>query len=1207
MGSSLEDLSLENTLNEFIKANSNDNLFLDVENPSCRVVSPNQKDDSPSSNTSGTGTKLRKDISNLLNEVSELSKNLNVSEVSRSLVPDLTQKPNSSISSGRSLNGDYSKSLVEHAQAVIDYQRERIDILENIVSKFNSAMDKVNELHKDELERSETENKNIRLQIHKIVSDYDAIIKKKDSEIREIEDLKAKNFKTGCELVKKDEQIKEMSKKLEILPKEYERVKTQRDDLLDQVRELKNELNPPYKSWQRALEDAQRDNGTMGSVQLPFTTSEYQGQFGFINQKEWSSSSQQFPHFLCDVRKQETAAMGRCLMQVENDLTSYKRLHDEQRSEINRLNYLLSVKAKTEALDENPYFGSHKQLLYMRNLFVEMVKKSNELTDKLNQKKEEPVEKEDRSVQAALMVKSFGEQREMYDKLLAAVKNKISVESSGTCFYSCKLDYCKLSDAEQINLDLKFNRMFVEIENSMVLVHQLEEDRIIHTQTISRENLKAVRSDSKKLQVMLRDDHYHVFRPGDLDSYKRFKYGLMYAGFLLDETKLSIFSKIDLSDQNTLENLPKDMAPVLFSKVVSLGSQNPNYTSSPLSYPHNLDQRYYQSNLDFLVNNMFDNVSILSDFTERLAYYDQSCNVLVFYGPNLANNPKILHPRNTYKFLVKNDLGDSNGLNHLQTPTEEEFIEEYRVPLATFPNGEQVINYFNPQLNNYSLVSVKQNTSPFGSGLHNGYHQNTQALNSNLPNLPGSNSPTAFDRNLMNMNNPDFEVYFILPLSPKYNEVLTNMMSKIEFLRLKSSFSKVGEHKIEIKEKKKFYKFENGVLEMKMGPSSDGPVRIPCLNSQYEFDDVKSEVTLLSNSNTGGMESFKFSIPDFSMYKEFVSELGKNGLVPLNPGAEVGRGQFCLVTKGFFTIFNKDQSPDPILVFTLENTKVEVDDKGRNIKIVDYESGTCVDMKCLKKGIYPRWIFALKFAGFLKDDEHGSDIEDTTTLNEFLFEIHIFDYDSKGEKAFKFENDKIKLFASPSHGKSHETRSPPQRPLYVWNRENINIELRPKNSRVRIYVNKGKKNQEFFEIQFIPPAYDDFISELKKNNYKIDSPDKLKSTNHQYVVSLKEVIQLRQSMDSPSSMLMIQKKFYDCSVDIEAMKVTFTPTVNHKTPIELPFKKQETFLKFLLALKISTFLPFTKKGTDIPINFFPEITYCFACPEARKLFKNCRQ
>nr|PVC52231.1 hypothetical protein MACL_00000932 [Theileria orientalis] len=1225
------------------------------------------------------------DIKSALNDATEYSKSI-------------AQQYGSNSSSSKNLvdrNAPTSKNdILEHAESVIEYQRERINILEKTLQKYNIAITKTAELHKDELDEYEKKNKEMSVLMQTVISDYDAISKRYKMDMENYQTLKGKSLKSDYEILKKDKQINELERKLELYPKENDLLRSQNNDLMNEVKALKNELFPPMKSWQRDLDRAPTEH-VMTHDNQQFKPS------GAKLNDQYKPTDIAKPHVLCDVRKQETAAMGRCLMQVENDLSTYKRLYDDQRSEIQRLNNLLNTKGNKEIYHGCQYFGSHKQLMNLRDLYISMMKTSTQVSQEKKVKVEETQTSEDRSLHAAYMLKANAEQREMYDKLLEVVKNVISVKSSSTSFYRCKTDYCKLVELNEFDLNTKFRKMLIEVDDSKLLVHQLEDDQIVQTDIVAQENLRAVRTDYKNLQLILKGEHYHVFRFDTSDAYNRFYYALQYAGFLVDDSKLSIYSKVDLNYLSSEEKWPQDLVPVLFSKVVTINTyqynqkliQNYNMVMSNvqigMSPMGKADHVLPNQNMELHMNSLFENVNVISEFTPSLLYYDQNSNLLVLYGPNLANKPKVVNPANTYKFKILNDLEYSNVTKY-QDEGEEDYVDFYQVPFATFPNGEPVMEHFNPQLTNYSLVSLKntqhdinqlngrfgqmvltQNPLPlpntngypdFGTAqpatqfntrpgmqtpeynnFQNGnsftqqtspnppyFNQQMGALTQNnnnhqqpIPTAPNSplnhanlnphmamQSPSSYTNSMgnaspYNFNNPmnmgfadyEFEVYYLLPLTPRYNDQLSKLINKMDFLRLKLTRPDMGDEQLtDAKDSSKFYNFVDGALKISF--AGIGAVTFPCSETRFKCNSDTLMITIVpSSAHKEGSTSYAFAVSSLESFRDFVEDAERNGMKLILSDESPSHEKTCIVKRGSLNIFEKGPKGEllPFLSYKAEETDVKINSKKRSLHIVPRGGGDLVlNMDCLEEDKFNKWLIALKVGGFIASSEGEPEVAQGAEMAEFKFEIKSYNEQDMHEKrSVRVLSDKIVMFGKPSD----------QKPIFIWERATMNVEKLEK-PKIRIALKRNTKYEECFDLSFtVPYLYDDTVDMLHKHNYKLEQPFTKRNLRCGYILAEPNVIRIFKLKYERDHVMVLRVDHYqEPKLNMTELMVKLLPNVENKRPVRMKFKKRETFTKFTTALRVANFVPFVRGLT--PKLYRPEIVYGFACPEAKEILKN---
>lgn len=1101
-------------LDRFIDQNAQDEMLVDVENRQCRLVTPLrsiESDANPQVLLDNIKTVLKVETTPRIESQESGKHGLSLS--SRASFEGFNTRIDTS---GKNRN----EMILEHAEAVIEYQRERINILEKTVEKYNAALSKTNDMYKGEVQKYEDNNKELRLQMQNIIADYEAISKRYEVDMSEFEKLKIKSLNDDSEMIKRNETIKELSTKLSVLPKENEFLKEEKERLLREIKHLKLEILP----------------------HIPESNSNPRSDTHYVGES----------HVICDIRKQETAAMGKCLIQVENDLLSYKRLAEGQRVEIQRLHGIIdSLKARGTSRHEQFILSAQKQMLQLRHLFANTAKQQ-EAVEKEVEREHPSVGENDldnRSLHAAYVLKSTSEQRDMYDKLLEIVKNAMSFRSNTPYFYRCTGLYAYVDELES---DYDSETRLFEVNDGIILIHTLDDhkEHIVSTDRLNLSNVHVVNTDFGKLRFIFKEgEMYHVITLNTSDLYNRMYYALQYAGFIVEDRRLTIYSTIDLSTLESEDQWPSDLIPIHFSQAIS--------------FSLNKSESLFSCIIDTA-----QSVSVISDVIPTLLSYDQELNALIAYGPNLANKPRIFPCDQCVLFRIQGYEGDIS------------------IPVATFPNGLPIDSFFNIPFTIYCMVFFK--------GVQWNSNQTNEYSSDVSPSIATENST---------LKNVDLKILYLIPRDSRSSMSLNTLMNKMRFCTERmlggEQNSDGGDPSVITsltKEDDLLYRFRDNFLELYMDPN-DKPILVDTGADYYRINNATNEVAIMTNVNSDKRETYVLAIDDRDKYERFLEALKNSGLKLLKGDVDDIQGQVCVVSKGYIQLYDQQNSqiPVPIIVFQPTNTAIHVDETLRKIMVVQKTDKVIrMSLDCTNPVEFSRWKFALTFSGFLESEEQDSTIN--SVLKEFIFPIKIFDeQDPEEKRAFNVLRDKILLYTNPSA----------QDPFLVWDKIDLHIEKYEKERRLRLYTKKGTKFEERFDL--IIPLLVDFqntITVLKKFEYVIGKSTKKVHLKHQYVVAKPGSISLYETKYEKTALISLNNDEYNCQVKSAGFIVKFTATITTKRTIKLVFKKEHSFRRWLFALKVSGFLPLSTE--NIPVLYFPTIIYGFACTESKSLFKQYR-
>ncbi|EKX73275.1 conserved hypothetical protein [Theileria equi strain WA] len=1100
-------------VDRFIDQHANDEMLVDVENRQCKLVTPLKSIENA------------EDPQALLENIKTVLK----VETTPRLESQEPVKRRASLSSRASFEGPKNRTdtleknrnemILEHAEAVIEYQRERINILEKTVERYNAALSKTNDMHKEEVQKYEENNKELRVQMQNIIADYEAISKRYEVDMSEFEKLKIKSLNDDSEMIKRNETIKELSTKLNILPKENEFLKEEKERLLREIKHLKLEILPN-------LPEPSKN---------PRLDTHYVGE----------------SHVICDVRKRETAAMGKCLIQVENDLLSYKRLSEDQRVEIQRLHSIIdNLKARGTSRPEQFILSAQKQILQLRHLFANTVKRQDVVEKEVTREHQNVGEDDlnNRSLHAAYVLKSTSEQRDMYDKLLEIVKNAMSFKSNTSYFYRCTALY---SFVDEIESEYESQMRLFEINDGVILIHTLAEDRehVTSTDRLPLSNVQVVNTDFGNLRFILKeDDMYHIITLNTSDLYNRMYHALQYAGFIVEDRRLTIYSSIDLSTLEPEDHWPSDLIAIHFSQAIN--------------FSINQSDSLFSCILDTT-----QSVSVISDMIPTLLSYDQDLNALIAYGPNLANRPRIFPCDQCVLFRIQGYDGDIT------------------IPVATFPNGLPIDSFFNIPFTIYCMVMFK-----------------SVQWNSNQTHDCSSDASPSISTEHSTLKSVDLKILYLVPRDSRSSIALNALIKRIRFCTeemLDIDHSSDGEPSVITsisKDEETFYRFRDNFLELYID-SNDKPVLVDTTADYYKINSTTSEVAIITNVNSEKRETYVLAIDDREKYEKFLADLKNSELKLLKGDINNTLGQVCVVSKGYIQLYDQQNSPIavPIIVFQPTNTAIHVDEKLRKIMIIQKADKVIrMSLDCTNPVEFSRWKFALTFSGFLEHEEPDANIN--SALKEFIFPIKIFDEQAPEERrAFNVFREKILLYTHPAADD----------PFLVWEKSDLSIEKYEKERRLRLYTRKGSKFEERFDL-LIPllTDYQNILAVLGQFEYVFEKPIKKITLKYQYVVAKPGTISLHETKYDKTALITLNNSEYKCQVKSAGFIIKFTPTITTKRTMKLVFKKEHSFRRWLLALKVAGFLPLSTE--NIPVLYFPTIIYGFACTESKSLFKQYR-
>ncbi|GBE59505.1 hypothetical protein, conserved [Babesia ovata] len=477
-------------------------------------------------------------------------------------------------------NGE-GANVLKHAEAVIEYQRERISALESAVEKFNQALAHTNNMHKNELQRQIDENLALRQEMQKVVTEFEVLSQRYQMDMSETEQLKKKVNIFTHDLAKREDELARMQEQMHQLPLDNNELKAKNRMLSKEIDRLNREIRGLN------LLDA-KINAKPGASAIAGAT------------------------VACAAQHDKLKASTKCIAQLENDLQSYKRLTESQSMDIKRLHHQLD-KLQKEAKPNNYLVSAQRQMLQIRSVFVQLAKQSTQPKPATS-----PISVDEdlnnRSFYAAYNMKASAEFREMYDKLLDVVNRNMSKNVSDGGFYTMPVYY----SCDSVN-----GQLHVKVEESLLIFSREDEDQVTEVVRIPLSMVMGVKkvAETNEFYIHTNDSSVHIIRADSRDIYNRLYYALQYAGFINEHVKFSIFSKVDFNWVPTDCSWPLNSAVVM---VAESGYKGP----SPMSMEH--------------VRRALAEVYVITDPTERLMTIDQNSNSLVVTGPQMSATPFIV-------------------------------------------------------------------------------------------------------------------------------------------------------------------------------------------------------------------------------------------------------------------------------------------------------------------------------------------------------------------------------------------------------------------------------------------------------------------------------------------------------------------------------------------------------------------------------------
>ncbi|EDO07753.1 hypothetical protein BBOV_III001860 [Babesia bovis T2Bo] len=660
-----------------------DNLLMevDLENRGCQLVSPTRsissdndqlsvlsklrtllEGQSSSPKTPGVISKSPRHEGSREFVTPELSGTLSHRLYSRDLdrnSPAASQMSDSSVKSS-ALKKSERNNVLRHAEAVIEYQRDRINALEAAVAKFNTALTQTTDMYKQELQRQVDDNLNLRQEMQKVVTEFEVLSKRYEMDMAESESLKKQVNFLSHDLSKRELELSEAQEKLTQLP-------IDNSDLREKNRVLSNEIDR-----------LNREISGLSLLDSKINTRNSSGEVAATTQS-------------CAAQHERLKASSKCIAQLENDLQSYKRLTESQSMDIKRLNHQLE-KLRGSSKPNDYMVLAQKQMLQIRSIFMQLAKQAKEPKPISRQPSmEESIE--NRSLYAAYGMRSSTELREMYEKIMDMMNRSSFGKSRCTDCFSLSVVY-SCNDME--------NEMQVDIDESMLTLRRDDQDssstEVIKIPLRSVVGVKKA-DDLNEFCIHTNDMSIHVLRAPNRDIFNRLHYALQYAGFVTEHTRFSIFSQADLSWVPPDFSWPNDIAAV-------------SVTESSLSAdcPSDLEG----------VRRYISDVHVITDPMERLCLLDHSTGSIIMLGPQLSSVPLVMPSMSTFAMRVCDATHkDCNFVEHVVAPTATLFnggpTNFYFVPaqhiFAFIPDNRRVIFVKGIDSSNEKrLLRIVQNT-----------------------------------------------------------------------------------------------------------------------------------------------------------------------------------------------------------------------------------------------------------------------------------------------------------------------------------------------------------------------------------------------------------------------------------------------------------------------------------------------------------------
>ncbi|KAK2196013.1 hypothetical protein BdWA1_002611 [Babesia duncani] len=385
------------------------------------------------------------------------------------------------------LDSQRGTTVLEHAEAVIEHQRDRINTLEEALGKFNESIKHTNDLYKQDVAKLESDNKELRLQIQNLIAEYETISRRYQSDKSEFETVKQQLANADADLLKYRNECTALTQQCSVLPQENAQLREDKMHLINEVERLKKELSG----------------------------------ISFLKK-----SAPQEKHNVCDIRNMETRAMGKCLAQVENDLTTHKRLVESQRLEIKRLHDIINAqKSKQQPLSSEYLYCAHQQMLQMRKVLMNVIQQVN--TQQAPTPKQVDVETaiDNRSIYAAMQLKATAEQRNMYDQLLQVVYKALnqSKMQSSRVLYTVEVNYVAPGD-------LSDSKVWLQAHSDQVVL--TDKDGLVLEQFKSGEKLSITASKDDLEHIIRRDGRVYQLRASDPEGFRKIACALGYAAII---------------------------------------------------------------------------------------------------------------------------------------------------------------------------------------------------------------------------------------------------------------------------------------------------------------------------------------------------------------------------------------------------------------------------------------------------------------------------------------------------------------------------------------------------------------------------------------------------------------------------------------------------------------------------------------------------
>lgn len=382
-------------------------------------------------------------------------------------------------------------------------------------------------------------------------------------------------------------------------------------------------------------------------------------------------------------------------------------------------------------------------------------------------------------------------------------------------------------------------------------------------------------------------------------------------------------------------------------------------------------------------------------------------------------------------------------------------------------------------------------------------------------------------------------------------------------------------------------------------------------------DASKNELAILIKGEVQEHEMFIFSLPtkqDFDYWKNNLVEHGLNeqqndmnnddGKFYRSNSGKINQ-QACVVTKGQMQLFKdyNDDVSEPLITYVSSSTKVSINEEKREIIMEStstHGNRSRITLDCTNPKEFVRWKSALILAGFISGNSVNSD--NINGLKKYVFPIKLFktsDNNDSGRRAFVIKSNYVALYIS----------STSKDPYLLFKKADVEVLIFVNDRRIRLYVRRYTKNEERFD--FILPLMKDFstaCAEFKSFCYKVSSGEDtlnivgdkskiMKNSKFPFVLAKPGAITLHLTMYTSEPEVTIKPSDYSCDIVKNKLKIEFIPKAEGvKNLPPFIFKHDDSFNKWLLTLKISGFLRFTnEKMTRL---YFPTIFYGHISPES---------